>query len=133
MIRRALSSQSGFLGFLERGFGRSGLPSLSDQGSGLTEQQQERPREDLRGEEAGGGRMREGVKEEDQRPLSESITSPHSLQTHASHSQSSLLSASVWKIIPLASELTEDDDSEETTLDCRARSAVRAEPLDEDD
>lgn len=40
MMRRALSSERGFLGFLDLGFGRSGwLPSLRDQGSGLTDEE----------------------------------------------------------------------------------------------
>lgn len=38
MIRRALSSDSGFLAFLDLGFGLEGLPSLRDQGSGVTDE-----------------------------------------------------------------------------------------------
>lgn len=38
-MRRALSSDSGFLGFLDLGLGLLGsLPSLRDQGSGVTEE-----------------------------------------------------------------------------------------------
>lgn len=37
-MRRALSSESGFLGCLDLGLGRSGFPSLRDQGSGVTEE-----------------------------------------------------------------------------------------------
>lgn len=38
IIRRALSSESGFLGFLDFGFGLVGSPSLRVQGSGVTEE-----------------------------------------------------------------------------------------------
>lgn len=38
MIRRALSSESGFLGFLDLGLGFVGLPSLRENGSGRIEQ-----------------------------------------------------------------------------------------------
>lgn len=37
IMRRALSSESGFLGFLDLGFGLLGSPSLRDHGSGLTD------------------------------------------------------------------------------------------------
>lgn len=56
MIRRALSSESGFLGFLDLGLGFVGLPSLRENGSGRTE---ERMRS-LGGLEGGFGRVNEG-------------------------------------------------------------------------
>lgn len=45
-MRRALSSDNGFLGFLDLGLGFVGFPSLRDHGSGCTEKEREEEEEE---------------------------------------------------------------------------------------
>lgn len=90
MMRRALSSESGFLGFLDRGLGLS-RPSLRDQGSGLRDERRGRGLQDLNlelelgvGVVAGSGGRRE-VPPEKKLDLAHSIA-VHPLLSFASHS-----------------------------------------------